>query len=175
MARMMVKTSGTATEDLAVWFLSGDTLSARSLKSVAGMIKQIRVNRQMAKSNDPVTQEELGRWIAQARQYLELHKGHTLWNIRGVGYRVATKDELAVYTARSVRRTIVMADRTTRLLDIVDRNRMPAALRSVFVDEEGKIRHVGKTGRKYLTLFAQYVKGERKMLGKEDANVTVKS
>lgn len=153
----LVKKLGSAAEDLAEWFLKHDPDTFMNSHAIACKIRDIRVARNLPKGNAPVTQEELNRWIAQTRQYLELHKGCTLWNFRGAGYRIASPDELAVYTAKSVRRTIVMADRTTRLLDIVDRKKMPTALRAVFTDEEGKIRHVGKTGRKYLEAFKQYV------------------
>lgn len=162
-SKSVPKKLGSACEDLAERFLTCgyDVVESRV---IAGWIKAIRIARNLPKGTAVVTQDEYSHWIANVREYLELHKGVTLWNVPRVGYKVTSPDELAIYTAKSVKRTIVMADRTTRLIDIVDKKRMPSALRSVFLDEEGKIRNIGKSGRKYITLFTQYMKGDGRKL-----------
>jgi len=111
-----------------------------------------------------ITQEELHRHVAKAREYLELEYKCTIWNLRGIGFRITSPDELAMYTARSVRRTIVMADRTIRLTDIVDRKRMPQALHTVFIDNEKRIKTLGIKGKKFMSTFINYIKQERKQI-----------
>lgn len=152
-----------AYESLAEWFY-GSKVELIPHRDIALQIKQVKKKDGISEWQEPVTQEELGRYVAQCRQYLESERKCTLWNVRNVGFRVATEDELAIYTAKWVRRTITSADRTTRLTDIVDRKRMPNALRKVFLDNEGRIRNLTVRGQKFMKTFVEYLAVEKKKM-----------
>jgi hypothetical protein len=143
--------------------------SSLTHEEIAGVIQQARRNGQ------PVLSEQIHGAVCKARSYLELNYRVTIWNLRGYGFRVATPDELAMYTARSVRRTITMADRTVRLTDIVDRKRMPQALRIVFEDNKGRIKTLGFKGKKFMSTFIDYMKQEKVKQLKENKDAKTNS
>lgn len=113
-----------------------------------------------------VTTEKLHSVITRARRYMESKYRCTIWNIRNVGFRITTPQELALFTAQSVRRTIQMADRTIRLTHIVDRKMMPQALQFVFADSEKKIKSLGRHGKRFMRTFVDYIDEQKKIGGK---------
>lgn len=129
--------------------------------------KKIKVFGKLASVN----QEKVGHVISRCRTVMELRYKTTLINIRGLGYKVATPDETALTTAKWVKRTIMYADRTYRLVDITDRKLIPNALKKVFMDSEGRIRTLSNRGKKFIEQFVVYSKQkqlEDKTNGKEN-------
>jgi hypothetical protein len=61
------------------------------------------------------------------------------------------------------------ADRTYRLVDIVDRRRIPGALSKVFGDTEGKIKNLSGKSRAFALAFMKHSEQQR-MIEKENTN-----
>lgn len=113
-----------------------------------------------------VTQEKVGNAMSRCRTVLELQHNTTIVNVRGEGYKIANPEEVALTTAKWVKRTIMYADRTYRLVDIVDRKLIPGALKRVFTDSEGNIRTLSVRGKKFVESFTQYQKQIEKEVSK---------
>jgi DNA-binding winged helix-turn-helix (wHTH) protein len=113
-----------------------------------------------------ITLERLSNIISRARVFMELKHGTTIINIRGRGYKLATPDELALQTAKWVKRTIMYADRTYRLVDITDRRKIPGALKAVFEDSQGRIKTLSTRGRKFIQSFTEYSNKQRQLEAK---------
>ena len=145
-----------------------DSNEVATHKELADIIKKFRNKNGRSGNGNVVTFEELHRYVSKAREYLELEYKCTIWNLRNLGFRVATPDELAMYTARSVRRTIMIADRTVRLTNIVDRRKMPYALQVTFKDNEQRIKTLGVRGKRFMSTFIDYLKQERVKLLEEN-------
>ncbi len=129
-----------------------------SYELIARRFKSLRDSSDHPKANHPVREEELRRALSYVRYELETRYKNTLYNVRGKGYKLCTPEELALYTAKFYRRTILYANRTYRLAEIVDRRYIPAALRTVFCDTEGNVKQLSIKGRKFLTMFGAYLK-----------------
>ena len=140
-----------------------------SFREIAGEIQDIREGSGSPLIDRKITVGELTRIMSQTRMFMERNHRNTLWNLKGWGYRVATREELALYTAKSIRRTIVTAERTTRLVDIVDRKLIPGALRYVFPDAEQRVRQLGSKGQNFSRRLIEYIREKRDE--KEKANV----
>ena len=97
------------------------------------------------------------QWISKARLYCEKEKRCTLWNVRGLGWRVADDRETAVYYGKCMRRTIASAERTCSLQAIVKQQYIPDALREVLRGAEGGARSLVKTRQRYLEVFAKFL------------------
>lgn len=137
-------------ERLCDWFYKqgNDVLSyeliAKQVKSANGL--------------GQVTQEKLSGIISRCRALMESRYGTTIINVPGLGYKLADPDELALHTAKWVKRTILYADRTYRLVDITDRRKIPGAIQKVFKDNEGRIKTLSTRGRKFVSEFVAYSK-----------------
>lgn len=144
---------------LSDWFIKQEG-AVSSYELIAREFKTVRDSSDHSKSGSPVTEDDLSHAIAMCRIDLENRYRTTLYNVRGKGYKVTTPDELALYTAKFVKRTILHADRTYRLIEIVDRKKIPGALRVVFLDTEGRIKNLSWKGKKFLKTFVSYLKTE---------------
>lgn len=148
-------------EEFADWLScqDGDVLShqllARKFKEISRLSE--------------VTQEKIGDVVSRARVFLELKHSTTLINVRGVGYKIATANELAMTTAKWVKRTIMYADRTYRLVDITDRRLIPGALKKVFESSQGNIKTLSTRGKRFVTSFVEYSKTQKKLEGTTNA------
>ena len=146
--------------DLCDWFLSlGKDIADK--RRVATKIKALRSTHY--KDERLITEEHVNRMISESRRWLELKHRTTIINIRGLGYKLASPDELALTTAKWVKRSIMYADRTYRLVDIVDRKKIPNAIREVFGETEGKVKALSTKGRKFVKSFIEY--SSRKQIG----------
>ncbi len=148
--------------ELSGWLVDQKEELVLSHELIAQELKKIRGNIIPWKSGKPVTQMELSHMIQVVRMVMEKVYKTTLYNVRGVGYKVANKEEVALYTAKFFKRTILYADRTYRLLEIVDRKKIPWAIRSVFMDNEGRIKNLSLKGKKFITMFVDHLKEEDK-------------
>lgn len=148
-------------QDLTDWFIKkGDDVLSYEL--IAAEVKKIRLHHELDLANEPVRHRHLATWIAQCRGDMELRYRKTLYNVRTMGYKVASPRELALYTARFLRRTLTHADRTMRLADIVDRKEMPSAIREVFFDQAGKVKRFRVQGAKFMSEFSNFLTEEIK-------------
>lgn len=158
-------------QDLTDWFIKqGQDVMSREL--IAKEIKQIRLRYGLPDANGAVRERHLPSWIARVRDDMEHRYRCTLYCVAGMGYKVASPRELAIYTARFLRRTLTHADRTMRLAEIVDRKRMPAAIREVFFDQTGKVKKFRLQGAKFMSEFSGFLQEEikkRKALENEKA------
>ena len=145
-----------------------------SYEKIAKEFKRLRDLTSSSKAGRPVTEEELRKVVSETRSYLESHHKTTLYNVRGQGYKIATPEEVALYTAKFFKRTILYADRTYRLVEIVDRKYIPSALRTVFCDNEGRIKSLSLKGKKFLGTFVSYLREEEKKKLLEDKSVEEK-
>jgi len=159
-------------QELSDWFLKqgGDVMSP---ELIAREIKRIRVDHRLPDAASNILERHLPSWISRVRFDMEGRYKCTLYCVKGHGYKVASPRELAVYTARFLRRTLTHADRTMRLADIVDRKKMPAAIREVFFDQTGKVKSFRKNGAKFMMQFSGFLAEEikkRRELGNEKAS-----
>jgi len=139
--------------DLTDWFLSlGKDVADK--KRIASKIKSLRTLH--LRDEKHITEEHVNRMVTEVRRWLELKHRTTIVNIRNVGYKIANPDELAITTAKWVKRSIMYADRTYRLVDIVDRKKIPNAIREVFGETEGKIKTLSTRGKKFVKAFVEY-------------------
>ena len=152
-----MKLQGTI-EEYADWMhgsMNGDVVSheilARKYKDMTGQ---------------GVTLEKLSHIMSRARVFMELKHGTMIINVRNRGYKLATPRELALCTAKWVKRTIMYADRTYRLVDITDRKLIPGALRTVFEDSQGRIKTLSTRGRKFIQSFTEYSNKQRQLEAK---------
>lgn len=143
------------------WFISQNSHMSTH-EQIAKQYKVVRDAGNYAKTNFPVTQDDYSSMIAHVRMDMELHHKTTLYNVKRLGYKTCDPDELALYTAKFVKRTILYADRTDRLARIVDRRRIPGALTTVFSDSQGRIKNLSVRGKRFVNVFVGYMKDERK-------------
>ncbi len=128
------------------------------------VISKARITREICSiSGRIVTENNVTSWVSKAREYLEEHMDCTLWNVPGEGWRISTKRENAVYYAKSVKKTIAWADRTTRLQLISDRRDIPGALREVFLKAEGGIKSLSKTKERYFMIWANLLQQQKQV------------
>jgi len=161
-------------QDLTDWFIKIG-LDLASYEVIGKKIKSIRTEHEVEDWNSPIMQKHLPSWIALCRADMEIRYRKTLFCVTGCGYKVASPRELAIYTARFLRRTLTHADRTMRLADIVDRKRMPSAIREVFYDQMGKGKRFRSQGTKFMLEFSGFLKEEKqKELGVETNGKKVK-
>jgi hypothetical protein len=148
---------GSMSAELGDWFCdhSGEV---HSHNLIAVRIRLIR--RKRLGTDVPVTQDQLMGWITRTRAYLETEKGVTLFNIKGLGYKVADASECALYSMFTLRRVVRLADRTYRLVDIVERKYIPSAFKKVFLETEGGIRQLSRKGRRFLLTWEKLRKGD---------------
>lgn len=146
-------------EDYADWMFGNMRKDVVSHKLLAQKYKEMT-------NCGPITLEKLSNIVSRARYFMELKHGTTIINVRGLGYKLATPDELAMTTARWVKRTILYADRTYRLVDITDRRKIPGALQKVFSDSQGRIKTLSTRGKKFVASFTSYAKEQRQLEAK---------
>lgn len=140
-------------EDLTEWFYKFPVKDVISYELIGQQIKKLR-------GAGGVTQYDVASAVTSCRKELELRKKTTLINIRGVGYKLATPREVALYAARSASRTIRWADRTYRVMEITDRHLLPAAIRTVF--PEKNIRTLSRAGQKFVTGLVEFTKSQQR-------------
>ena len=156
-------------QELSDWFIKqGQDLMSYEL--IAKKIKAIKREKQMPDRADPITLSDVAREVSRCRADLEIRYKTTLYNIKGVGYKITSPQELAMYTAKSFRRTIMSADRTYRLVDIVDRKFIPYAFAQVFSKTEGRIKGLSKHGKKFVETFGGYLKEQKKIESEANSN-----
>lgn len=151
--------------ELAEWFFSNQE-RVISNEEIVKKIKALKKKRPLKNGRDFVSREEFNRLLTQSRTVLETpaRRCTIVW-LRDQGYRCGDKNDLALYTAKWVKRTLHMADRTTRLANIVDRDRMPEALQKVFLENRPRIKELGTHGRRFIEAMTSYMKeSKRKQL-----------
>jgi hypothetical protein len=75
--------------------------------------------------------------------------------VHGQGWRLATPKETAYYGMAFTKKLLVMADRTRRLSDIVDRKYLPEAFEAVFGDTNTSVKTMLGRGKKFLTMWVE--------------------
>jgi len=160
-------------QDLTDWFIKqGQDVMSREL--IAKQIKVIKLDYNLPDANGAILERHLPSWIANVRFDMEERYRCTLYCVNGHGYKVASPRELAVYTAKFLRRTLTHADRTMRLANIVNRKQMPGAIREVFFDQTGKVKNFRKNGAKFMVQFSEFLTEEikkRKRIEDEKAKI----
>jgi len=155
-------------QDLTLWFTKHSPKEVISYELIAKRIKDLR-------GYGNVTLMDVGSAVSICRIEMELRHETTIVNVRGSGYKIANPDELALATAKWMKRSIMYADRTYRLVDIVDRRKIPGAIKQVFLDNEGRIKTLSKRGQQFVGTFMDYLKEETKRKEIEDATNSTKS
>jgi len=117
--------------------------------------ERIKIYRQQDGDKRPVTVEQLGTMLCQARKYCELNHRLTIWNVRGIGWRIATPRETAYYGMATTKKLLVLADRTRRLADIVDRKYIPEAFEHVFGNTDNGIKTMLQKGKRFLLMWVE--------------------
>lgn len=163
----LIRSTKTVYADLSDWFHEQDgNLVAYEL--IARQYRKLLNKYQHPNATRPVMKADLDRAISRSRMELESRYKTTLFNVRGQGYKVADANELALYTAKFIKRTIFYCDRTYRLVEITDKDRIPSALQQVFSDTGGRIKTLSLRGKKYVDTLLEYLKEkERKELSLE--------
>ena len=155
-----VRVNESVIQSLADWLFHISTEDNRVIShvAIANRLAFIRQQRKHPKAYQKITQGELGGIVSLCRSWLEENRKTTLYNIKGIGYKIADQDELAMYTAKFVKRTILYADRTGRLVKIVDKARIPGALKKVFSKNQVRIRNLSEEGQEFVTKMIDYLK-----------------
>ena len=116
---------------------------------------RVRIFRKQMGKDKPVTADQLGSILCQARKHMELTHGVTLWNVRGIGWRSASPKETAYYGMSSTKKLLVLGDRVRRLSDIVDRKYIPEAFEKVFGSTDEGVRSLLGRGKGFLLMWAK--------------------
>lgn len=145
--------------ELASWMLKFKDAPA-TYQQIALKIRDVQRAHEREFNEDSIGYQALGSWISKARQYLEVHNSLTIINVRGVGYKIANPPETAVFAMKTVKRTVVLAERTKRLSEIVDRKYIPYAFKKVFQETEGGVQYLTRRARKFLEAFTNEREGE---------------
>lgn len=157
-------------EELAEWFLNQKREIIEPGK-IASAIKSMKQKRPLPvnRKDYEVTREELNRHITEARKYLETpaRRCTIVYSHASRGYMCGEGKDLALYTAKWIKRTLHCADRTTRLTNIADRRDMPEALRKVFVEQKGKVKALSADGKKFIGRMVEFMKEDRKRITEE--------
>ena len=155
-------------EDLTEWFYKLPLKEVVAHDVVARKIRDIRIANRTKDRAKAITNGDVNRHVTMVRKELELNKHTTLVNIKNVGYKLADKNELALTTAKWVKRTVMYADRTYRLVDIVDRKRIPGALRTVFSNSQGNIKTLSHKSRAFAQAFVTYADEQKQIAHKKE-------
>lgn len=153
-------------ETLAAWFINGRSGLGVSKEVIAVKLKSIR--EEAGAAGVVIRESQVATAIAEVRRILEARHALTLYRVaaaRGESrWKVASPAELADYTAKWVKRTVLYADRTYRLVDAVKGRKcerlLQDALRETFSDTSGKIKAVSETGRRYLRVVADLTRNK---------------
>lgn len=148
-------------ELLGDWFLK-NTDKVLTASDIAQQLLSIRVKLKLP-TPDGITREYMHSVLTKSRQYLETpaRRSSIVFIPELNGYRCGNQDDLAMFTARWIKRTLHSADRTTRLTEIVDKDRMPGALKKVFVEMHPRIKSMAKNGGKFIETFKEFVDQKR--------------
>ena len=152
-------------EVLGEWFNKND--GTFKFREICEKIKAYRKEIGHKDSKREINYGELTNAIKKTREWLEINRKTTLWNIHMVGYRRANPKEVAIYSMRAVKRCIHLAERTHRLADCVDRMYIPEAFNIVFPDIQSKTRLLASKGRRFIQIWNKVRKEEPKLLGCE--------
>lgn len=106
------------------------------------------------KSREDVSFGSLYDAICKVRERLEVAHGLTLWNEKGVGYKLASPKQTALFGLRLVKRMVVLAGRTERIVPIIDRKYVPEAFEEVFGKAEGQLKQLHTNGKRFLKVWA---------------------
>lgn len=150
-------------DDLTEWFYKLPLKEVVVHDVIAKKIRDLRIQHRTVDRAKAITNGDVQKAVTSVRKELELSRKTTLINIKNVGYKLANADELALTTAKWVKRTVMYADRTYRLVDIVDRKRIPGALRTVFGDTEGKIKTLSGKSRAFAKAFLTYADTQKQI------------
>jgi hypothetical protein len=123
-----------------------------SAKEIAQKIKSFREQDRDFRS---VTQDQCQTILCQARKHVELTYRLTIWNVHGQGWRLATPKETAYYGMASTKKLLVLADRTRRLADIVDKKYLPEAFEHVFGSTDAGVKTMLQKGKKFLLMWVE--------------------
>jgi DNA-binding winged helix-turn-helix (wHTH) protein len=162
-------------EDMVDWFYGLPTTDVVSHDLVAKKIRDARITHKTKDVGKPITNGDVNRMVTMVRKELELGKRTTIINIRNHGYKLANPKELAMTTARWVKRSVMYADRTYRLVDITDRKMIPGALREVFGDTQNKVKALSTRGKRFVNSFVVYIENQKRKEienGKEKKQIT---
>ena len=106
------------------------------------------------KSRENISFGSLYDVICRVRERLETAHGVTLWNEHGLGYKLASPKQTALFGLRLVKRMVVLAGRTERIVPIIDRKYVPEAFEEVFGKAEGQLRQLHSNGKRFLKVWA---------------------
>lgn len=150
-------------EELAAWFRALPRAEVVTKRVIARRIQKIRRDSKLPDIS--ITEDHVHRALAKVRAILESTFQCTLYRIVMSGesvYKVSTPAEMAEYTAKWVKRTVLYADRTYRLVDAVhevDAEKLLAhELRKEFGVTSGRIKEVSEAGKTYLKVVAGLAK-----------------
>jgi len=153
------------TSDMIDWFLAGQ-YDLRETKEIGIKLKEMRVLH--LKDHGQITKEMLSRSLSDVRKWLELKHRTTLINVPSVGYKVSTKKELAIFSAKQVKRTLMHVDRTYRVVEITPRKLLPSALKEVFEKQGKTIKLVSQGGRKYMQTMIELKQNKKLEVSYDD-------
>lgn len=155
-------------EILGDWFVELNKEKLNTVVEVRTIAFKIRdIKKKQINVDENVTKTMFTGWICRTRKYLELERGCTLHYVTDVGYKIADKEETAMYAARAIRYTLLYAGRTTRLFPITDKKYLPAALRKVFMSQKPRVKTLRADGQEFLDAFKDFVRQDqqRKEIG----------
>lgn len=128
------------------WFLKNGKTKSHSVMDLAKVLSGI-----LPKDRD-ITEGTVRMYVSNARNVLETKKGMTIWNTPGEGYRLATEKEKALFLVRSTKRTLKMAQRSTRLYAITDKRLIPDAVKQVYGSRRDAHLLVGDYSKQLLAI-----------------------
>jgi hypothetical protein len=132
-----------------------------SAKEIASRIKGFR---EQDGDHRNVTVDQLNSILCQARKHCELTYKLTIWNVHGQGWRIATPRETAYYGMAATKKLLVLADRTRRLCDIVDRKYIPEAFEQVFGSTDNGVKTMLSRGKSFLLMWVKKQQEETTLL-----------
>jgi hypothetical protein len=131
-----------------------------TFKEIAVMIRELRRKRNLPPKQ--ITIADVHSGVSLCRERLEVAYNCTLVNAREVGYRIcrAFSKDIAIFAAKSVRRTVMYADRANRLTPLINAEHLPKAIDNVFSKASRRIQRLSGVKRH---LLSQWKKAKKEL------------
>lgn len=153
-------------EQLSNYFIKNNTKIC-TYSEISKKIKEIRKINGVYDWDREVYRNTLSSYVSKARIFLERKHKKTLWNIKNVGWRIATPRETAYYSMYAVKRVLSLAERVNTLEQIVDSKYIPDSVQKIFLRTGKSLKQFSNNGKGFLKLWNQVRLEAKKQLIKQ--------
>lgn len=99
------------------------------------------------------------QYITFARKYLETHHKCSVMNVRGWGYRIAVKEDIAWLGGKRAKKWFALGIDTMRILRCVESQYTPITLKSIYAEVKKDKRFATKEAQEHLRMVTRGIRG----------------